>query len=46
MTFEAVGDKTKLSIRQWFLKLTPEAAWGAQQGWEQTLERFSAYLAK
>lgn len=46
VTFEALGDKTKLSIRQWFLKLTPEAAKGAQEGWAQTLERLSAYLAK
>ena len=46
VTFEAFGDKTKLSIRQWFLKLTPEAAKGAQLGWAQTLERLSAYLAR
>lgn len=46
VTFEAVGEKTKLSVRQWFTKLTPEAGKGAEVGWAQTLDRLSAYLAR
>jgi len=48
-TFTAQGGKTKLVFEARILKSTPEAApmlAGMEQGWSQSLERLSSYLAK
>ena len=45
----AIGEKTKVSIRQSFYKLAAAAGdprRGAQQGWGETFDRLAAHLAK
>ena len=48
IAFAAIGEKTRVSIRQSFYKLAPaagDACRGAQQGWGETFDRLAAHLA-
>jgi len=47
VTFEDRGDKTTVTVRQWYLKVSPAAEFGragAEQGWNQSLDRLTDLL--
>ncbi len=47
--FEALGEKTKIKVRQTFDVLTPETephTKGAQRGWTMTLNQLAEVVAK
>lgn len=49
IAFSAIGDQTKLSIRQWYFNLAPAAEYardGATQGWIEMLDRLAAHVAQ
>lgn len=48
ITFEDLGERTRIDVHQCFQSLTPETepfAEGMQQGWDETIDRLGEFLA-